>query len=43
MVITFSLLLFAMLLLAPIINWSTEGVADNSGDSIGAALNITAG
>ncbi|KAJ7809340.1 hypothetical protein B0H14DRAFT_2608148 [Mycena olivaceomarginata] len=31
MVITFSLLLFAILLLAPIINWSTEGVADNSG------------
>ncbi|KAJ7928675.1 hypothetical protein B0H13DRAFT_2311291 [Mycena leptocephala] len=31
MVTAFSLLLFAMLLLAPIINWSTEGVADNSG------------
>ncbi|KAJ7717601.1 hypothetical protein B0H14DRAFT_3170900 [Mycena olivaceomarginata] len=43
LVTTFSLLLFAMLLLAPIINWFTVGVADNSGDSIGAALNITAG
>ncbi|KAJ7875130.1 hypothetical protein B0H14DRAFT_3549800 [Mycena olivaceomarginata] len=38
MVTTFSLLLFAMLLLAPIINWSTEGVADNSSDSIVAVI-----